>query len=179
MLEMSLKFLTNIVKFIYVYIALHMIIKEKVNWKQMFVTTIVYNVGCMFIKDNDYRMYTLQCVFTVGYFYFLGKHKQVKTNILIPWICMMLLSYEIINMLTNFIGVIIVSFLPVFPGSVQSILVIISTIFKCILIYYILMGIDINCKKLINVIKKSYLVCFVYFLAVCFKISILYTVVIN
>jgi len=175
MLEIVLNVLTNIIKFMYVYFILYLIQSEDIKLRKIFVWIIVYNMGYMFLKDNTYQIYIIRCLFYVGTFYAVGKYNKIDKSILLPMICGALLSYEIINVITNIVGVIIVLFVSTFSNMVQNTVIIVSVLLKGITIFYILKNIRRNNKKLIAYIKGRYLICCVYFLAICFKIPFLYT----
>lgn len=167
--------LTNIIKFTYVYSALHLLNNKIYKFEKLFINVIFYNIGCVILKDNNYKMYIMQCLFSLMYFYILIKDDKKNRKERLSWLCISLISYEIINMLTNCVTSVIVLFFISSPELVENLLSVINIILKCLIISCMLGFIKGYGSKLAISIKGGYLIYFTYFLIVCMRIPFLCT----
>lgn len=176
MLEITVNILTNIIKFVYVYLALHIISgRIKINYKSMCVWTLIYNAGFILLKDVNYTMYILQGLYMFAFLYVLGRKQKIERKIVIPMICTMLFLYEVINMVSNFVGAMLVLFFQDFPIIKQCLMVTLLIILKSLMLYIILIVLRRECERLLKVIQGNYLFCIAYCIAVCFRLPFLYT----
>ena len=175
MFEITFNIVTNVIKFIYVYLVLHTIKKVEIKYSNMCIYTLICNIGYIFMKDENYTMYIVQGLYIFICLYILGRKKDIERDITIPTICIALFSYEIINMATNFIGAMVVVFFSVFPVVQQYIMVLLLIILKSFILCGILVCIKKNREMLLNRLKGNYLICFIYLIAVFIKIPFLYT----
>lgn len=174
MLSTVLYFLTNIIKYTYIYLALHILNNKTCRFKHLLISTAFYNVCCVILKDDNYKTYIMQCLFTLMYFYLLVRDAKKDRKEILPWICAFLISYEIVNMISNCISSVIVLFISFSSELVQNLLILISVLLKCLIVSGILSFIKRYNSKLIISIKRGYLVYITYLLIVCIKIPFLY-----
>lgn len=169
------RFLGNIIKYLFVTLAIRKTSGIQITKQRYFIFSILYASGYFVLNGDDIRIYIIQCIYTVIMLWGCWINNGIsQRRVTLPFIIVFLCIYEVINIVNNILGVAMAWLIyPIFLNEGNGILLlIISLVLKIVLTYVCLVNIS-KIKKFLSSYEKG--ICFIYLLIICIKIPFLYT----
>ena len=175
MSELIIKFITYILKGIFVLETLNYSLKLKRSGIQKILLLVIYVIGYWIVEPGGYKEYIYRHLYTILVFYYYskdGEHTRGKQKILL---CACLGVYEIINTVMNLVTVMLIYFLPFEIRNTKLGMVMVSCVGRVAILYFslnVLKNVKLNLEKLL---RYKTLIYVLFLLTVCMKIPFLYT----
>ena len=173
--QLYVETIMTIIRFIYVIESLCVIRDIEIKKYRKLVFLCFYVGGYIILESNNYQSYIFQCIYIFFIMCFLINKQKTKLINLTSYICIILISFEVINLIGNVLAALVTGVLKNSFWEMQDMAVFFAFLIKGIIlsmVMFILKKYSINLK--LSFLKQC-LAWIIYLIVVCIKIPFLYT----